>query len=334
MDQNHLIKFITGNLGEDEAKEVRSWINADKANKHEFVRLKNIHAFASEGKHKLQIKEDFLQVNRLINQPSKPTKPLIFGHYVKYAVILIAALFIGFMASEIRDMPLFNSDNLRTNDFYAPDGQISEFTLSDGTRIWLNAGTHIKVPENFTAKNRHIFMEGEAFFEVKKDPSHPFYVKTNDLDIKVLGTSFNVSSYKADKNSEVTLIEGSVGIRNSSGKGLAKLIPGQQLVYEKETGKKIKREIDVSPYEAWRDGKMVFKNESLKEISEKLERWFDVDIIFADQLISEIKFTGTILKNKPLGQVLDVITLSAPIKFNINIKTNQKNEVLLYSLKN
>ncbi len=331
MEENLIINYITGNLGEEDAIKVRAWINGDESHKKEFIRLKNIHAFTSANKRSINIYADFLEVNKQIKQRPKPNSLIL---YLKYAAILVAAVFLGFAASELRFSPLFYFNNQATNDFYAPEGQISEFTLSDGTRIWLNAGTHIQIPENFTARNRHIFMEGEAFFAVKKDPSHPFFVKTNDLDIMVLGTSFNVSSYKTEKNSEVTLVEGVVGIRDIKGNRIAKLVPGQQLVYEKESGKKIKKEIDVSPYEAWRDGKMVFRNESLKDISLKLERWFDVDIEFADESICNEKFTGTILKNKPLSQVLDVITLSAPIRFDISIKTNEKNKVTLYSLKN
>jgi len=334
MEQDQVIKFITGNLEEQEAKDVRTWINADEANKNEFIRLKNIHAFSSGGKHILQIEDDFLQLNRQINQAPKPTKLLIFRKYLKYAAILITALFIGFSASEIRYIfPSFAKNEL-TNEFYSPEGQISEFKLSDGTHVWLNSGTRIKVPVSFSAKHRMISMEGEAFFQVTKDPLHPFFVNTKELSVKVMGTSFNISAYASEENSEITLIEGQVGIKEIEGERLAKLLPGQQLVYKKATGDKIKREVDITPYEAWRDGKMIFKDRTLEYISERLERWYNVKIDFNDQNVSHIKFTGTILKNKPLSQVLEVITLSAPIRFDIKVKPNEKNEVTLYSLKN
>lgn len=334
MEQDQLIKFITGNVEETEAKDVRTWINANEANKHEFIRLKNIHAFASGGKHILQIEDDFLQLNRLINQETKPTKLAIFRRYLKYAAILIAALFIGFSASEIRYIfPSFTESEL-TNEFYAPEGQISEFKLSDGTRVWLNSGTRIKVPVSFNSKHRMLSMEGEAFFQVTKDPLHPFFVNTKELSVRVMGTSFNVSAYETEKNTEITLIEGTVGVKEINGERLAKLFPGQQLVYEKATGAKVKREVDIIPYEAWRDGKMIFKDRTLEFISERLERWYSVKIAFNDKNVSQLKFTGTILKNKPLSQILEIITLSAPIRFDIKVKPNEKNEVTLYSLKN
>jgi len=334
MEQTQIIKFITGNLEEQEAKDVRTWINADEANKHEFIRLKNIHAFSSGGKHKLQIDDDFLQLNQQINQAPKPTKLLNFGRYLKYAAILIITLFIGFSASEIRYIFPSFAENELTNEFYAPEGQISEFKLSDGTRVWLNSGTRIKVPVSFNSKHRILSMEGEAFFQVTKDPFHPFLVNTNELSVKVMGTSFNVSAYQSERNSEITLIEGRVGIKELNGERLAKLLPGQQLVYEKATGVKVKRQVDTLPYEAWRDGKMIFKDRTLEYIAERLERWYNVEIDFQDQSISQIKFTGTILKNKPLSQVLEAITLSAPIRFDIKVKPNEKNDVTLYSLKN
>lgn len=333
MEQDQIIKFITGNLEGQEAKDARTWINADEANKHEFIRLKNIHAFASGGKHILQIDDDFLQLNQQINQKPKPSKLLIFRKYLKYAAILITALFIGFSASEVRYIFPSIAENELANEFYAPEGQISEFTLSDGTRVWLNSGTRIKVPVSFSAKHRILSMEGEAFFQVAKDPLHPFFVNTKELSIKVMGTSFNVSAYASEEKSEITLIDGRVGIKEINGERLAKLIPGQQLMYEKATGAKVKREVDIIPYEAWRDGKMIFKDRTLEYISERLERWYNVEIDFNDQKVSHIKFTGTILKNKPLSQVLEVITLSAPIRFDIKVKPNEKNEVTLYSLK-
>jgi len=333
MEQDQVIKFITGNLEEQDATDVRTWINADEANKKEFIRLKNIHAFASGGKHNLQIEDDFLQLNRQINQAPKPTKLLTFRKYLKYAAILIITLFIGYSASEIRYIFPAIAENELTNEFYAPEGQISEFKLSDGTRVWLNSGTRIKVPVSFSAKHRMLSMEGEAFFQVTKDPLHPFFVNTKELSVKVMGTSFNVSAYASEEKSEITLIEGRVGIKEIYGERIAKLLPGQQLVYEKSTGAKVKREVDTSPYEAWRDGKMIFKDRTLEYISERLERWYNVKIDFNDQKVSHIKFTGTILKNKPLSQVLEVITLSAPIRFDIKVKPNEKNEVTLYSLK-
>jgi transmembrane sensor len=333
MEQDQLIKFITGNLEEDEAKDVKCWINADKANKNEFIRIKNIHAFASEGKRKIRIEEDFLQLYRQINQMPKPTKLTVYGKYLKYAAVLLAAIFIGFSASEIRNrIPSF-AENELTNEFYAPEGQISEFKLADGTRVWLNSGTRIKVPVDFGARSRVLSMEGEAFFEVARDSKRPFLIQTNDLFVRVLGTSFNVSAYNTDGNSEITLIEGRVGIREKTGLRLGVLMPGQQLVYEKESGKNFKRLVDTAPYEAWRDGKMIFKDRSLGYISERLERWYNVKIEFDDETISKLKFTGTILKNKPLSQVLEAIILTSPVRFEIKVNTDKKNHVILYSLK-
>ena len=334
MNQDELVKYVTGNLGEDEAKDVRCWINAEEANKNEFIRLKNIHAFASEGKQKLLPEDDFLELRQKINQKPRLNIQLNLRRTLKYAAILIASLFIGYSVSELRHLRLSNQTTELFNEFYAPEGQISEFKLADGTRVWLNSGTRIQVPVSFNSKHRVLFLEGEAFFEVSKDPKHPFFVNTNELSVKVMGTSFNVSAYHSDGNSEVTLIEGQVGIKEIYGQRMAMLLPGQQLVYDKTTGKQLKRIVDTSPYEAWRDGKMIFKDRSLDYIAEKLERWYNVEINFRDETISQLKFTGTILKNKPLSQVLEAITLTSPVRFEIKVNADQKNQVILYSLKN
>lgn len=334
MEQETLIKFITGNLLESEEQEVIAWINANEANKHDFIRLKNLYAFASSAKHILKVEEDFSQLSAKINDTPKPTKSIQFGQYLKYAAILIFALFVGFSVSELRHFQPTFADNELVNEFYAPEGQISEFKLIDGTRVWLNSGTRVRIPASFSAKNRIVTMEGEAFFQVTKDPLHPFFVNTKELSVRVMGTSFNVSAYQTEKTSEVTLIEGKVGVKEINGERLAKLLPGQQLVYEKATGRKIKKEVDITPFEAWRDGKMIFKDKTLEYIAERLERWYNVDIDFNDNKIANLKFTGTILKSKPLSQVLEIVTLSAPIRFDIKVKSDKKNQVILYSLKN
>lgn len=334
MDKDKLIKFITGNLDESEAPEVRAWIRADESNKSDFIRLKNIYALSAQGKHTLKIDEDYLNLNRQITAKPQPTELKPFIRILKYAAIFVAAVLIGYSAFEIRSVLLYFSHDVLSNEFYAPEGQISEFKLSDGTRVWLNSGTRIQVPENYSRFNRRIFLEGEAYFEVTKDRFHPLYLKTKDLDIKVLGTSFNVSAYQSDENLEVTLVEGAVGIKNATGQRLMRLLPGQQMVFNKMTGAKFKNEVDTSPYRTWRNGIMTFRNRSLEYIANRLRRWYNVEIDFANASIAQLKFTGTILKNKPLSQVLDIITLSAPIKYDIKINDNKKNVVTLYSLKN
>ncbi len=333
MEQEKLIKHITGNLCEEDNQEVISWINASKENKREFIKLKNLHAFASSGKHQIEVEEDFLELSQRISLTIKPNKSFNIKYYLKYAAILVAALFTGFSLSELGYLsPSFDKNEL-VSEFYAPEGQISEFKLTDGTRVWLNSGTRIRIPARFSTKKRIVTMEGEAFFQVTKDQLHPFYVNTKELSIKVTGTSFNVSAYESDPKTEITLIEGKVGVKELDGDRIAQLVPGQQLIFEKSTSKKIKKEVDVAPYEAWRDGKMIFKDRTLEYIAEKLERWYNVEIDFDDNTISQIKFTGTILKNKPLSQILEIITLSAPIRFDIKVKSDKKNQVILYSLK-
>ncbi len=333
MELEKIIKFITGNLEEAEANEVRGWIHADEANKSEFIRLKNLHALSSKGKHSLTIEKEYLLFEQQIKQKPKPTKSFTFRQYLRYAAVLAVALFVGYSVSEFKHLLPFADNSMISNEFYSPEGQISEFKLVDGTRVWLNSGTRIKVPVNYSAKNRKLSLEGEAFFEVTKDPSHPLYVHTRELSVKVMGTSFNISSYDSENLLEITLIEGLVGIKDANGNKICKLIPGEQLVYNKTNHSKFKHRIDTSPYEAWRDGRMIFKDRSLGYIAERLERWYNVEIDFAEPTISDMKFTGTILKNKPLSQVLEILTLSAPVRFDIKVNTDQKNNVVLYTLK-
>lgn len=333
METERLLKFITGNTEENEANEVISWINSSPENKKEFFRLKNLMALSSSNKKVLNIDNEFSAINSKLNSRNS-FKYKILNKYSKYAAVLLIAILLGFSISEIRYRLASSDSNIKYHEFYSPKGQISEFLLTDGTRIWLNSDTRVKIPSDFSPKNRKLQLIGEAFFEVKKDKAHPFLVKTNDIFVKVYGTSFNISSYVSDNFIEATLTEGKIGIKSISGKKIAVLAPGQQLIYEKSTGESITLNVDTSPYENWRDGKMIFKDRSLEYIAGKLSRWYSVDIEFKDTDIKNIRFTGTILKNKPLSQVLDVITLSAPVGFSIKINHDKNNQVQLYSLKN
>lgn len=332
METEKLLSFITGNIEKEEDAEVMGWINSTAENKEEFIRLKNLMALSSFGKQTLDIENEYYSLNKKLKSKSRGRIKLI-KLYSRYAAILIIAIVFGFAISELRFIIFTKTGEGTFHEFYSPEGQISEFTLTDGTRIWLNSDTRIKIPIDFNSRNRKIMLDGEAFFEVKKDKSHHFIIETQNILVKVFGTTFNLSSYKSDSFIETTLTEGKIGLKTTNNKKIAMLNPGQQIIYNKITGESTKLTVDTSPFESWRNGKMIFKDRSLEYIANKLNRWYSVEINFQDSDIKNLRFTGTILKNKPLGQVLEVISLSAPIGFTIKINNDKKNQVKLYSLK-
>ena len=196
------------------------------------------------------------------------------------------------------------------NTITVPRGGEYQLTLSDGTRVWLNAETELKYPVAFVGEGREVMLKGEAYFEVAKNVSRPFVVKTEQLDIKVLGTSFNMKSYPSETQ-QVTLVQGKVEVR--VGNYSRKLQPGEQLNYSSE-GPEI-RDVDVKAYTAWKDRRFVFNDDLLEEVIHKLGRWYDVEFFLRDAEVRKIRFTGNLPKYRNLDQVLNKLELTTHIRF-------------------
>jgi len=245
---------------------------------------------------------------------------------MKYAAIVVAAFIAGNIFKPSAEL---NSTN-RYTEVRAPRGQMTKVTLPDGTMIWLNSGTTIRYPERFTDGNRSVIMSGEAYFEVAKMAHNPFTVSTSDVKVKVFGTSFNVSAYQDDETTSVTLVEGKVDLQNKDGKTIAQLGPGQLAVKDKKESNVSMQNVETSFYKAWIDGRIYFDDQPLNQIATKLERWFNVDIEFANDRLKGYRFTGTILKNKPVDQIMQALELLAPINFKHQVNANGKDKITIY----
>lgn len=188
-----------------------------------------------------------------------------------------------------------NQTEVQINEVIVPYGKKMELLLADGTKVWVNAGSRFAFPSKFSQKTREVHLEGEAYFEVAKNEAQPFFVKTGDVNVKVLGTHFNISAYKEDKNIETVLLEGSIMMTNPKMFGLGKnellLKPNQKACYNKEEKTvNVNNETNAETYIAWTEGWLEFSRESLNSVFVKLERYYNVDIEtpgkFKDELIS------------------------------------------------
>ena len=201
------------------------------------------------------------------------------------------------------------------NQLVVPRGKRSSLILSDGTKLWLNSGSRAIFPVVFTRKNREIFIEGEAYLEVAHDQSKPFFVVTNQIQVKVLGTKFNVSAYPDDMATSVVLVEGSVQASIDSKKVTMK--PNQLLTYEKTSGETALRETDVLPFTSWKDGWMFCEKEKMGTIATKLSRFYNVKIEFRDIEAQELTLTGKLDLKTECADIFKAISLTAPITFEV-----------------
>jgi ferric-dicitrate binding protein FerR (iron transport regulator) len=204
------------------------------------------------------------------------------------------------------------------NQLIIPYGNRSKIRLSDGTLVWLNAGSRLIYPSKFIGKRREVLLSGEAFFDVYRDPDQPFIVKTNALDINVLGTRFNVSAYPEDSVIQTVLEKGAVAFHpNESGwfeKDL-ELSPNQMAVYNKN-----KREIKITNvntqfYSSWTNGLLSFENTDLQGILKKMERYYNVSLHFEDPLIGAMQISGKLDLNEGLDEAFEYIEKVAGITF-------------------
>ena len=207
---------------------------------------------------------------------------------------------------------------LQYNTLLVPYGKTFKVILSDETKVTLNAGSELKFPVQFieNEKNRTVFLNGEAFFEVSKNTKQPFIVSTNDMDVEVLGTHFNVTSYKEDSKTYTVLVEGKVAAHNKLVANDSKILNRNERVFF--TNNSLETEaINVQKYVAWVDGKLVFVDDSFKIITNKLERKFNVKIKNSYKALESIKITA-MFKDENIEQVLK--TFQAYKSFNYTIK--------------
>ena len=198
------------------------------------------------------------------------------------------------------------------NQLIVPRGGEYRITLSDGTRVWLNAASVLTFPPVFAGNERKVRLVGEAFFEVTPDTARPFIVATARMDIKVLGTSFNVSVYEDEETVHTTLVKGSVEVQPVQQEAIM-LKPGEQacLAGNRMTAKAV----NTSQFTSWIDGKFMFCNTALEEISKQISRWYDVDIFFSSEQVKTICFTGAILRFEPLEELIRMIENTSNVRF-------------------
>ena len=207
-----------------------------------------------------------------------------------------------------------NKTNSEQLVFETPRGHKSLVKLPDGTQVWLNANSRL-VYNTFSSNRRQVELKGEAFFNVARNKKAPFIVKTDECEIEVLGTIFNVMAYNDFGRKEITLLSGKVNVHSENAENV--LEPGQAMIM---TDHKIKV-VDVNPYQAsgWVVNKFNFQNIPLSELMKRLENWYDVDIVLENNTGKEINFTGTFKNEETIWQVLDAIKFYTPISYK---KTN------------
>ena len=200
-----------------------------------------------------------------------------------------------------------------------PKGGEYKIVLDDGTEIWLNSASELKYPAHFVGNERRVQLTGEAYFQVARNEAAPFIVETRDMDVKVLGTSFNVSIYEDEGSCHATLVEGRVEVNDKVNGEKVVLTPGKQALLQ---GKEMTvREVNAKLYTLWRLDRFTFASEDMEGVIRKLSRWYNVEFFFSNPSMKQKRFTGSLPKYADICQVLKMIEMTTDVKFEIKENT-------------
>jgi ferric-dicitrate binding protein FerR (iron transport regulator) len=333
MSNELLIKFLNNQCSSEELQEIFQWIGtealADDSLNLAFNDWKNFEEKQSNvpnEKFGLLLNRIHHQIN--INEFVRPdikqrnTITLLASWMTRAAAILLIPV-LTFLLYVLYD-PSFISSNrnnsgLDSIEVIASAGARTIVQLSDGTEVNLNYGSKIKYPREFKGDTRELNLSGEGFFNVAHDPKHPFIVKARYLNIKALGTKFNVLAYSGNERVETTLIEGKVVLeqfdKNGKTKSIESMVPGEHVDYNPTTGELSSTQGSVEKYIAWKDGILFFDNAGISDVAEKLGRMYNVDIKVADE-IKDYTYTVKFL-DESLSQILDLLTRATPVNYKM-----------------
>ena len=204
---------------------------------------------------------------------------------------------------------------VKSNELVIPRGGENTVILADGTTVYLNAGSKLTYPVRFAGKRRTVVLEGEAYFEVVQDESHPFVVQTHLGEVMVLGTAFNVNAYTDASVCYTTLVHGKVQF-SAPNVGTVTLQPGEQAAVSANGTEK--RTVDLDEYIGWVNGVYNFKNRSLGEIMETFERWYDIQVYYETPDLRDITYSGSLKRNGAINSFLDALELTGDLTYKIS----------------
>jgi ferric-dicitrate binding protein FerR (iron transport regulator) len=206
-------------------------------------------------------------------------------------------------------------DKVMYNTVVTPSGGQYQLTLADGSRVWLNAASSIRFPTAFTGKERIVEITGEAFFEIAQRADMPFQVKVQDMQVNVLGTSFNIMAYRDEQAIKTTLVDGAVQLKHGDQASILK--PGLQASLAGREGRFVIATADMEQTLAWKEGKFRFRNTNIRTIMRQLSRWYNIDVSYEGD-VSDIDLTGVISRREEAGKLLTALEATQRVQFEVN----------------
>jgi ferric-dicitrate binding protein FerR (iron transport regulator) len=355
IEQDYILlinSYLLGQATSEEKQTLLEWLKKSDDNKKLFDQQRKLFALSalsgSDGKFSQRKSEAWERLDASVSATSPEPKTRKLAYYFGVAASVIVIFSLGVLMSMwfSKSKPISDLSKIE-HEIIVPKGGQSELVLPDGTRVWLNAGSRFRYKGDYGMDNRNVYLEGEGYFSVIKNPEKPFIVQASGLKIKAFGTSFNVKAYPDEKVVTTTLVEGVVKIE---GKGVDISLKPKDVVMlqkttsiaknsveveepENKTGNQIQSQeevvqnfnkdvqlesnVNTDIYTSWKDNQWIIDSQSLEDIVVILERKFNVNISIASPELNKYKFTGTFNK-ETLEQILKVIQLTAPLNYKID----------------
>lgn len=354
MDESIIIKYLRKTLSQEERKEFVRWLNEDPAHLKLFKEVKKSWALTTsfDAGNYTDSDSEFNRFKYRYLHPGKTRNgisPLLIQISQIAAIVVVTAA----LSIYIQHLISKNGNSLQTsfNEITTNAGEKTRITLADGSQIWINSCTKLKYPTSLTGSKVDLFLDGEAYFDLKKIPNRKIIVHTSRLNINVIGTAFNLRSYSDDNIIETTLVRGKISITHTSEQNNASkevvLKPNQSAIYFKNSNTLkvpvlaehriqnsetqegleqlaiknqsnviVEESINTEPQISWIEGKFVFRKETFENLAKRLERHYNVKITITDSKLKKSKFSGTFDKES-IEQALKA--LSYPVPFNYTI---------------
>jgi transmembrane sensor len=311
-------RYLNNSASQSEMIELQKRISESEDDLHQFQHVKNIWDNSENNSlaDRIDVRSALDKVR--IRTISKSSGKSFWYQWQKIAAVLLIPLIFGniiyFGLSSIKrkviNEPIYN-------ELFAAFGTRSVIKLSDGTSVFLNSGSSLRYPDRFIGNERSVVLKGEAYFEVVSNPDKPFIVETPMINIKAIGTKFNVSVYPDAEEEGVTLVSGKVEVVTTDRNNIetkSELEPNQHLSFSKTSGTSTIITTDVSKYISWKDGKLIFRNEPLSEVTNRLSQVFNVEIEIKGDELKNYSYRAT-FQDESLAEILKLLKISAPIDY-------------------
>jgi len=306
------------------------WIQAHPENEQEVNKAREIvETLLNDRQDKLPADKN-ISLQKLLSEIEKTKDHRIFlvEIWKKIAAILILATGLSaiWLLSDKKQL----LEEIQYNEIIVQPGQKSQVILPDGSHVWINGGSNFKYPVTFNQGTREVFLQGEAFFDVTKKEGLAFKVITHNADIMVLGTEFNVVSHPEDLETRMDVINGLVSINSKEKKIDPVLIKSNQaaILRKKPPSNSestdstneitILDNVNASLMASWRENQLIFSDETFEEIAAKMELWYNVSILIADEELKQVRYAGKFIHNETINEVLEVIKATTPLNYSIS----------------